>query len=62
LPPPSRYRYGFSRVTGLCATTVYGGFGKLCAGAPTTPENVMFHTPLPQPPIWLSRVSHCCCE
>src|SRR5262245_60452048 len=22
----------------------------------------MFHTPLVQPPIWLSRVYHCCCE
>ena len=41
---------------------VYGGFGKLCAGAPCTPENTMFQTPLIQPPIVLSRVYHCCCE
>ncbi len=49
-------------MTGVCAIVVYGGFGKLCAGAPTTPENTMFHTPLTQPPTWLSRVNHCCCE
>jgi hypothetical protein len=29
-------------------------------GAPTTPENTWFHTPLDQPPISLLRVSHCC--
>ena len=44
-PVASTYRYGFSRITGVVATVVYGGFGKLCAGAPCTPENTMFHTP-----------------
>jgi hypothetical protein len=47
---------------GGCGTTVYGGFGKLLAGAPVTPENTMFHTPLTQPPTCESRVNHCCCE
>ena len=41
---------------------VYGGEGKLLAGAPSTPEKTMFHTPLVQPPMVLSRVYHCCWE
>src|SRR5689334_1222160 len=45
-PPESTYRNGFSRTTGACPTTVYGGFGKLCAGAPATPTNTLFQTAL----------------
>lgn len=59
---PFRYRKGFSRETGVVASVVYTGFGKPCAGAPWTPENTMFQTPLSQLPIALSRVYHCCCE
>ncbi len=36
--------------------------GKHWAGAPFTPENTWFQTPLDQPPTSLSRVSHCCWE
>ncbi len=46
----------------MVSRVVYGGSGKLLAGAPSTPENVMFQTPLPQPPTELSRVYHCCWE
>lgn len=46
----------------MVSSVVYGGFGKPVAGAPWTPEKVMFHTPLVQPPTELSRVYHCCCE
>src|SRR5450759_264045 len=43
----SSYRYGASRVTGLVARVVYWlPHGKHCAGAPTTPENTWFQTPL----------------
>src|SRR5665213_4055802 len=43
----SSYRYGASRVTGLVARVVYWlAHGKHCAGAPTTPENTWFQTPL----------------
>jgi len=49
----SKYRYGASRVTGLAARVVYGPPhdacpGKHSAGAPTTPENTWFQTPLDQ--------------
>lgn len=56
------YRNGFSRETGVLSRVVYGPLSKLVAGAPCTPENVMFQTPLVQPPTELSRVYHCCCE
>ncbi len=46
----------------MVSSVVYGGSGKLLAGAPSTPENVMFQTPLVQPPTELSRVYHCCWE
>lgn len=59
---PLRYRNGFSRETGVVSSVVYGGSGKLWAGAPSTPENTMFQTPLSQLPIALSRVYHCCWE
>src|SRR5205085_2115578 len=59
---PLTYRNGFSRETGVVSSVVYGGFGKLCAGAPCTPEKTMFQTPLSQLPIALSLVYHCCCE
>ncbi len=46
----------------MVSSVVYGPVSKLLAGAPWTPVNVMFHTPLVQPPTELSRVYHCCCE
>src|SRR3954447_13771046 len=63
LPLPSTNRYGFSRLTGVVASVVYGGFGKPASdGAPSTPANTWFQTPLDQPPLWLLRINHCCCE
>jgi hypothetical protein len=62
LPPESVYRYGFSSLTGVVPSVVYGGDGKLCAGAPCTPENTMFQTEPFHEPMVLSRVYHCCCE
>src|SRR5215468_7105357 len=66
-PAASRYRNGRSRVTGLVASVVYGGglngvAPNDCGGAPITPENTWFHTPLDQPPMLLSRTRNCCCE
>jgi hypothetical protein len=62
-PCSSTNRYGFSRLTGVAASVVYGGFGKVASlGAPTTPEKTWFHTPLDQLLTVLLRVSHCCCE
>src|SRR5215475_2047011 len=66
-PAASRYRNGRSRVTGLVASVVYGGGSNGvgpndCGGAPITPENTWFHTPLDQPPMLLSRTRNCCCE
>jgi hypothetical protein len=56
-------RNGFSRLTGVLSSVVYGGFGKESSeGAPSTPAKTAFQTPLDQPPISLLRVSHCCCE
>src|SRR2546421_5082588 len=57
LPCGSRKRYGFSRLTGVAPSVVYGGFGKAASsGAPATPEKTWFHTPLDQPPSSLLRV------
>ncbi len=56
------YRYGTSRETGVAARVVSGGFGKVFAGAPCTPEKTMFQTPPAQLPRLLSRVYHCCWE
>ncbi len=36
--------------------------GKHWAGAPTTPENTWFQTPLVHPSSVLFLTSHCCCE
>ncbi len=54
-------------MTGLVASVVYGPqpfttAGKHWAGAPTTPENTWFQTPLVQPSSELFLTSHCCCE
>ena len=63
MPRASTNRYDFSRLAGVVSSVVYGGFGKpVSAGAPTTPENTWFHTPLDQPATSLLRISHCCCE
>jgi len=63
LPRASTNRYGFSRLTGVVSSVVYGGFGNAASsGAPTTPEKTWFHTPLDQLSTSLLRVSHCCCE
>ena len=62
-PLASTNRYGFSRLTGVVSSVVYGGFGKpASAGAPTTPAKTWFQTPFDQLPISLLRVSHCCCD
>src|SRR5882757_2877269 len=50
LPVPSMKRYGTSRETGVVASVVSGGLGNVLAGAPTVPENTMFHTPPAQLP------------
>src|SRR6266480_6473835 len=44
VPVESVYRNGASRVRGLVASVVYVGFGKLCCGAPDTPEKTWFQT------------------
>src|SRR5690349_16030206 len=49
-PEASRNRYGRSRLTGVPGSVVYGGFGKDCAGAPSTPANTWFHTAFDHPP------------
>ena len=36
--------------------------GKVVGGAPTSPENTWFHTPLLQPSRLLFRTRNCCCE
>src|SRR5258708_1190811 len=41
-PLASIYRNGFSRTTGTESIVVYGGCGKLSAGAPRVPTNTMF--------------------
>ena len=46
----------------MVASVVIGGVGKLCAGAPFTPENTMFHTEPFQLPKLLSLEYHCCCD
>src|ERR671924_1575814 len=62
-PCPSTNRYGFSRLTGVVASVVYGGSGNVASdGAPSTPAKTWFQTPFDQPAIRLLRVSHCCCE
>src|SRR3954465_315987 len=66
-PAVSRYRNGRSRGTGLVSSVVYGGGVERvepndCGGAPITPENTWFHTPLDQPPMLLSRTRNCCCD
>jgi hypothetical protein len=43
-------------------TRVYGGLGKLPAGAFVSPTNTMFQLDPVQLPISELRVSHCCCE
>src|SRR4051812_7586495 len=41
-PRESTNRNGFSRTSGVEGTVVYGGLGKLCAGALRVPTNTMF--------------------
>ncbi len=63
LPLASTNRYGFSRLSGVVSSVVYGGSGNpASSGAPTTPANTWFHTALDQLSTSLLRVSHCCCE
>src|SRR4051794_24482223 len=61
-PRRSTYRNGFSRLGGVGASVVEGGDGNDCGGAPTSPANTWFHTPLVQPPSTLLRTKNCCCE
>ena len=54
-------------LTGVLSTVVYGPHtsvtaGKHSAGAPFTPENTWFQTPLDQLPMLLLRVKYCCWE
>src|SRR5436305_3420788 len=58
----STVRYGASRDSGFVASVVYGGLGNDCAGAPTTPANTWFHTPLVQEATSLLRTRNCCCD
>src|SRR5207247_4081205 len=58
LPLESVYRNGASRVTGLVASVVYVGCGKLCGGAPDTPEKTWLQTAFVQPPMERLRRSH----
>src|SRR4051812_50138121 len=61
-PRESWNRYGFSRLTGVVSSVVYGGAGNAGAsGAPSTPANTWFHTPLGQLATPLLRGSPCCC-
>src|SRR6185369_7268183 len=59
-PRSSTKRKGFSRITGADGSVVYGGSGKLCAGAFFVPTNTMFQFAPFQLPSSLFRVSHCC--
>ena len=61
LPLESVYRNGASRVRALVANVVYVGCGKLCCGAPDTPEKTWFQTAFVQTLMELLRVIHCCC-
>src|SRR5918997_1319128 len=63
LPCASTNRYGFSRLTGVASSVVYGGVGEGgAAGGPRAPAKTWFQTPFDHPAISLLRVSHCCCE
>src|SRR5207253_9415651 len=46
----------------LCGPVAETVFGNHWAGAPSTPANTCFQTPLVQPSGTLSLTSHCCCE
>src|SRR5882762_1715971 len=59
-PRRSTTRKGFSRITGATSIVVYGGSGKLFAGACRVPTNTMFQFDPVQLPSALLRVSHCC--
>src|ERR1700749_510448 len=57
-PAASRNRNGPARLPGRVASVVYGGGSNGvepndCGGAPITPENPWFHTPLDHPPMLL---------
>src|SRR6476646_5489467 len=41
-PRASTKRNGFSRIAGAESIVVYGGLGKVLAGAPAVPTNTMF--------------------
>src|SRR5271156_4200276 len=60
------YKNGFSRLTGVVASTVLAlapvPNGLLCAGAPVTPEKTKFHTFPEKLAMELLRVYHCCWE
>lgn len=58
----STYRKGFSRVTGARSTVVYGGLGKVFAGAFCAPTKTMFQLEPVQLDHSVFRDSHCCCE
>src|ERR1051325_9881320 len=55
-------RYGFSRITGVEATTVKGAPGHAPVGVFMEPTNVMFQLPPLQLPMFVFLVNHCCCE
>ena len=62
LPAASIVKNGRSRLTGVEASVVYGGFGYPCAGAPSTPANTWFHTAFDHDPMSLLRTKYCCCD
>src|ERR1700738_3131412 len=59
-PRRSTTRNGFSRITGAASTVLYGGSGKVFAGACWVPTKTMFQFDPVQLPSALLRVSHCC--
>src|SRR5689334_14559098 len=56
-PRRSTTRKGFSRITGATSIVLYGGSGKLLAGACRVPTNTMFQFDPVQLPSALLRVS-----
>src|SRR5450755_2743114 len=55
------YKYGFSRTTGVSATTEYEFCGQLLVGAAWSPTNTSLYEPPFQVPRSVLRVKNCCC-
>jgi hypothetical protein len=46
----------------VVSSVVYGGLGNDCGGAPSSPANTWFQTPLVHPSRSLLRTRNCCWE